>query len=89
MTTFSELLDAQQNIYNVGYDLAVLLAVLGVGLDGDPITQKMSIGCDATSRTSLTGSLLGSEGGLDSHNVSFHLPDLQILRLIEGSEIRR
>ena len=74
VTTFSELLDAQQNIYNVGYDLAVLLAVLGVGLDGDPVTQKMSIGCDATSRTSLTGSLLGSEGGLDSHNVRFLTP---------------
>ncbi|KAF6217672.1 hypothetical protein HO133_006774 [Letharia lupina] len=68
VTTFTELLNAQQNIYNVGYDLAVLLAVLGVGLDGDPITEKMSIGCDATSRTSLTGSLLGAEGGLDSHN---------------------
>lgn len=68
ITTFSELLDAQQNIYNVGYDLAVLLAVLGVGLDGDPITEKMSIGCDATSRTSLLGSLLGAEGGLDTHN---------------------
>ena len=74
MTTFSELLDAQQNIYNVGYDLAVLLAVLGVALDGDPITQKMSIGCDATSRTSLTGSILGSEGGLDSHNVRLPIP---------------
>ena len=69
MTTYSELLDAQQNIYNVGYDLAVLLAVLGIELDGDPVTQKMSIGCDATSRTSSTGSLLGAEGGLDSHNV--------------------
>ncbi|CAD6574458.1 MAG: hypothetical protein ASARMPREDX12_006596 [Alectoria sarmentosa] len=68
ITTFAELLDAQQNIYNVGYDLAVLLAVVGVGLTGDPVTEKMSIGCDATSRTSATGSLLGSEGGLDSHN---------------------
>lgn len=75
MTTFSELLDAQQNIYNVGYDLAVLLAVLGVGLDGDPVTQKMSIGCDATSRTSLTGSLLGAEGGLDSHNARTLVPE--------------
>ena len=80
VTTFSELLDAQQNIYNVGYDLAVLLATLGVGLDGDPVTEKMSIGCDATSRTSATGSLLGSEGGLDSHNVhnpTPRLPDVE------------
>lgn len=75
MTTFSELLDAQQNIYNVGYDLAVLLAVIGVGLDGDPVTQKMSIGCDATSRTSSTGSLLGAEGGLNSHNARTLVPE--------------
>ena len=74
VTTFSELVDAQQNIYNVGYDLAVFLGVLGVGLDGDPVTQKMSIGCDATSRTSSTGSLLGSEGGLDSHSVGLPTP---------------
>ena len=72
MTTFSELVDAQQNIYNVGYDLAVVLAVLGVELVGDPVTEKMSIGCDATSRTSSTGSTLGAEGGLDSHNARTH-----------------
>ena len=62
-------MDAQQNLYNVGYDLAATLAVIGVGLTGDPITQKMSIGCDATSRTAATGSLLGEELGLDAHNV--------------------
>ena len=61
-------MDAQQNLYNVGYDLAVTLATLGVGLDGDPLTEKLSIGCDATSRTSATGSLLGDELGLDGHN---------------------
>ncbi|KAL9064901.1 MAG: hypothetical protein Q9161_008575 [Pseudevernia consocians] len=68
ITTYAELLDAQQNIYNVGFDLASFLAALGVALDGDPVTEKMSIGCDATSRTSATGSLLGAEGGLDTHN---------------------
>ncbi|MCJ1312986.1 hypothetical protein MMC25_006662 [Agyrium rufum] len=68
ITTFSELVDAQQNVYNVGYDLAVLLATLGVSLDGDVLTEKMSLGCDATSRTSSTGGLLGSEEGLDGHN---------------------
>ena len=52
----------------MGYDLAVLLATLGVGLDGDVVTEKLSIGCDATSRTSPTGSLLGDELGLDGHN---------------------
>jgi unspecific peroxygenase len=69
ITTFSELVDAQQNLYNVGYDLAVTLATLGVGLDGDILTGKLSIGCDATSRTSSTGGLLGREPGLNGHNV--------------------
>ncbi|KAB8801895.1 hypothetical protein FH972_026716 [Carpinus fangiana] len=67
ITTFTELIDMQQNVYGVGYDLAVLLAVLGVGLDGDPVTQKLSIGCDATSRTSANGAKSG-ELGLDGHN---------------------
>ena len=73
ITNFNELLDAQQNLYNVDYGLAVLLATLGVGLDGDIVTGKVSIGCDATSRTSATGSLLGEELGLDRHNVR-HCP---------------
>ncbi|MCJ1383102.1 hypothetical protein MMC17_006215 [Xylographa soralifera] len=68
ITTFDELVDAQQNLYNVGYDLAVTLATLGVALDGDAITEKLSIGCDATSRTSATGDLLGDELGLNGHN---------------------
>ena len=70
ITTFNELVDAQQNLYNVGYGLAVTLATLGVALDGDVITGKLSLGCDATSRTSATGSLLGNELGLNGHNVS-------------------
>jgi len=69
VVTFNELVDAQQNIYNVGYDLAVLLALLGLTLtDGDIVTQKLSIGCDATSRTSYSPLLTGSEPGLDGHN---------------------
>ncbi|KAJ4294179.1 hypothetical protein N0V90_007869 [Kalmusia sp. IMI 367209] len=69
ITTFNELVDAQQNIYNVGYDLAVLLAALGLTLtDGDIVTEKLSIGCDATSRTSFNPVLTGSEPGLNGHN---------------------
>lgn len=69
ITTFSELTDAQQNLYNVGYDLAVLLAVLGLTTtDGDVATEKLSIGCDATSRTAAVPALVGSEPGLDGHN---------------------
>ena len=67
--TFNELVDAQQNVYNVGYDLAVLLAALGLTLtDGDVVTEKLSIGCDATTRTSVNPTLTGSEPGLDGHN---------------------
>lgn len=69
ITTFNELVDAQQNLYNVGYDLAVLLALLGLTLtDGDIVTEKLSIGCDATSRTSYNPTLTGAEPGLDGHN---------------------
>lgn len=69
ITTFNELVDAQQNLYNVGYDLATLLAALGLTLtDGDIVTEKLSIGCDATTRTSFSPTLTGSEPGLDGHN---------------------
>ena len=71
ITTFTELVDAQQNLYNVGYDLATLLALLGLTLtDGDVQTERLSIGCDASNRTA-AGTLLGSsaiEPGLDGHN---------------------
>ncbi|KAL8782024.1 MAG: hypothetical protein Q9203_000033 [Teloschistes exilis] len=68
ITTFAELVDMQQNLYNVDYGLAVALATLGVGLDGDVLTGKLSLGCDATRRTSATGDLLGKELGLNGHN---------------------
>lgn len=69
IVTFNELVDAQQNVYNVGYDLAVLLALLGLTLtDGDLVTEKLSIGCDATTRTSFSPVLTGSQPGLDGHN---------------------
>lgn len=69
IVTFNELVDAQQNVYNVGYELAVLLAALGLTLtDGDVVTEKLSIGCDATTRTSFSPVLTGNEPGLDGHN---------------------
>ncbi|KAF4624281.1 heme-thiolate peroxidase [Cudoniella acicularis] len=69
ITTFNELVDAQQNLYTVGYDLATLLALLGLTLtDGDVATEKLSIGCDATTRTSVISTLTGQEPGLDGHN---------------------
>lgn len=54
-------------MYNVGYDLAVLLATLGTLAGGDVVTGKLSIGCDATSRTALLP-LLGAQPGLNTHN---------------------
>ena len=43
--------------------------MLGLTLtDGDPVTEKLSIGCDATTRTSYSPTLTGSEPGLDGHN---------------------
>ena len=56
-------------MYNVNYDLAVTLATVGIVLDGDVLTGRLSLGCDATSRTSATGDILGDEVGLDGHNV--------------------
>jgi len=47
----------------------VFLATFGVYVaDGDPITRKLSIGCDATTRTSWNPAITGSEPGLDGHN---------------------
>ncbi|KAF7192196.1 Aromatic peroxygenase [Pseudocercospora fuligena] len=68
ITTYTELVDMQQNVYNVGYDLANLLAFLGLQADGDLVTGKLSIGCEATSRTSINPVLTGSQPGLAGHN---------------------
>lgn len=69
IVTFNELVDAQKNVYNVGYDLAVTLALLGLTTtDGDIVTERHSIGCDATNRTLFNPALTGSQPGLDGHN---------------------
>ncbi|KAI9695334.1 MAG: hypothetical protein M1820_008686 [Bogoriella megaspora] len=69
VTNYTELVDAVQNVYNMGYDLANFLAVFSIFIaDGDWVTRKMSIGCDATTRTSYSPTLTGNEPGLDGHN---------------------
>ena len=83
ITTFDELVAAQQNVYNVGYDLAVSLATLGVGLDGQFASSVLpraslriaGLGDLVTLKLSIGGdassqtSSLGSkEGGLNTHN---------------------
>lgn len=51
ITTFNELVDAQQNIYNVGWDLATLLAAVGLTLtDGDVVTEKVGVGMSQLQR---------------------------------------
>ena len=66
IVTFNELVDMQQNLYNVAHNLATTLAALGLTLtDGDITTERLSIGCDATSRTSVAPLLTGHEPGLD------------------------
>ena len=67
ITTFQELVDAQQNVFNVGHDLSIVHAVLGIQAGGDAITGRLSIACDATSRTALSP-LLGRQLGLNAHN---------------------
>ncbi|CAO2655084.1 Nn.00g118170.m01.CDS01 [Neocucurbitaria sp. VM-36] len=69
ITNLAELVSAQQNLYNLAYDLAVFIAVRGIALDGDVVTTKLSIGCDATERTSIDpAGTLGREPGLNAHN---------------------
>lgn len=69
ITNLAELVSAQQNLYNLHFDLATFIAVRAIALDGDVVTTKLSIGCDATERTSIdpTGTL-GREPGLNAHN---------------------
>jgi hypothetical protein len=56
-------------LYSVGYGLATLLALLGLTLtDGDLKTERLSIGCDATTQASFNPALTGSEPGLEGHN---------------------
>ena len=65
--TFNELVDAQQNVYNVGYDLALLLAALGLTLtDGDPITMKLSMLVSRERFTLIDASLTILRSGCDA-----------------------
>jgi len=78
ITTYTELVAAMQNVWNVEWDLAVILAVLGIATDGDPVTEMLSIGGDATLQTGAEGEFTGNYGGLSKHN-SFEL-DVSLTR---------
>jgi len=67
ITTYTELVAALQNVYNVEWSAAVVLALLGIGLDGDPVTEMLSIGGAAPFQTGQTGEFTGDYGGLSRH----------------------
>ncbi|KZT51124.1 Cloroperoxidase [Calocera cornea HHB12733] len=78
LTTWTELVAGMQNVWNVQYELAVLLAVLGIATDGDPVTEMLSIGDQVTQAIGHEGEFTGNYGGLSKHN-SFEL-DVSLTR---------
>ena len=71
IVTFDQLVDAQQRVYNIAPDLAITLATIGVALDGDIVSQRLSLGRadpQATNALGALGNVLGTEGGLNDHN---------------------
>ncbi|KAF1953108.1 hypothetical protein CC80DRAFT_507555 [Byssothecium circinans] len=64
VTTFYELVDAQQNVYNLHYETSILLATLSVILSNDILTQEMRIKYDATSRNAALD-FFGTQPGLN------------------------
>lgn len=68
ITNFAETVDACQNVFNMDWELATIITLIATVLgDGDTITQKFSIGCDATDRTAAVKLLAGSQPGLNGH----------------------
>lgn len=69
VTSLSEVTDACQNVFNMAWDLATVISLVALVLgDGDVISRKFSIGCDATSRTAAVPLIAGSQPGLNGHN---------------------
>ena len=60
LTTYTELVDAAQNVFNWQWNLAAFVAAFGIIQDGDPVTEMLSIGC--------TGGLTVPNTGLNTHN---------------------
>lgn len=68
ITSFAESVDACQNVFNMEWELATVITLIATVLgDGDTITQRFSIGCDATDRTAGIKLLAGSQPGLNGH----------------------
>ncbi|CAF1084881.1 unnamed protein product [Adineta steineri] len=64
ITNFDELVTMQQDLYNFASDTAIVLTTLGVALDGDPITGKLSIGRQSSDVSSNST----TPPGLNGHN---------------------
>lgn len=58
--TVNDLISGAMEAFNMGFDLATLLAVFGVLVDGDPLSGMLSIGGSSPSV------LLGGPGGLNN-----------------------
>lgn len=68
ITNFKESVDACQNVFNMDWELATIITLIATVLgDGDVISQKFSIGCDATDRTASVKLLSGAQPGLNGH----------------------
>lgn len=69
ITDLAEVTDACQNVFNMGWDLANVISLVALVLgDGDIVSRKFSIGCDATNRTAAAPLVAGSQPGLNGHN---------------------
>ncbi|EJU02390.1 heme-thiolate peroxidase aromatic peroxygenase [Dacryopinax primogenitus] len=73
ITTYTEMVAALQNVYNVcleqaEFPVAVALTVLGFALtDGDPVSEMISIGASVPLQTGNYGEYTGEYGGVDEH----------------------
>lgn len=67
ITTYSEMIAALQNVYNLNYTAAVGLTVLGFVLDGDPVSELLSIGGSVPLVTGKNGEFTGEYLGISGH----------------------
>ncbi|SMR45458.1 unnamed protein product [Zymoseptoria tritici ST99CH_3D1] len=54
-TTYNEMVDFAQNVFNWRYDLAAFVATFGIVQDGNVLTGELSIGCNGGQQVPNTG----------------------------------
>ncbi|KZO94183.1 Cloroperoxidase [Calocera viscosa TUFC12733] len=67
ITTYTEMIAALQNVYNVEFPVAVALTMLGFVFDGDPVSEIISIGGSEPLVTGQAGEFTGDYGGVSEH----------------------